>query len=152
MINGVPEDILVNEENRETREVVGWLECISGEEKGKRYYLYSGENYVGNKNYNEIYLPTDPTISAFKHCVVFYDSEECIFYFGLGWGNSFVRLNGKILLMYQELRSGDRLTIGLEEFLFVSRFDMPEDMVRSGFAEGSERTPQCEPLEEWLPG
>lgn len=42
MINGVPEDILVNEENRETREVVGWLDCISGNEKGKRYYLYSG--------------------------------------------------------------------------------------------------------------
>lgn len=82
--------------------------------------------------------------------MVFYDSEECIFYFGLS--KCIVRLNGKILLTYQELRSGDRLTIGLEEFLFVSRFDMPEDMVRSGFAEGSERTPQCEPLEEWLPG
>lgn len=101
------------------QKTTGWLVCIDGPEKGKDYRLHNDNNYIGRSTRNDVSIPSDNTVSSEKHCVVTYDREDRLFYVGLSGGASIVRLNGKPVLMTQEIKSGDRLKIGQGTFLFV---------------------------------
>lgn len=105
--------------SKKEQRTTGWLVCIDGPEKGKDYHLHNDNNYIGRNSGNDVCIAADATVSGSKHCVVTYDREERIFYVGLASGGSIVRLNGKPVLMTQELKSGDRLKIGQGTFLFV---------------------------------
>lgn len=105
--------------SKNEQRTTGWLVCIDGPEKGKDYRLHNDNNYIGRNTGNDVCIPADATVSASKHCVVTYDREDRMFYVGLSGGASIVRLNGKPVLMTQELKNGDRLKIGQGTFLFV---------------------------------
>lgn len=105
--------------SKKEQKTTGWLVCISGPEKGKDYRLHNDNNFIGRNQSNDVCIPVDATVSGEKHCVITYDRVDRIFYIGLSAGASIIRLNGRPVLMTQELKSGDRIQIGQGMFLFV---------------------------------
>lgn len=105
--------------SKKEQKTTGWLVCISGPEKGKDYRLHNDNNFIGRNQSNDVSIPVDATVSGEKHCVITYDRVDRIFYIGLSAGASIIRLNGRPVLMTQELKHGDRIQIGQGMFLFV---------------------------------
>lgn len=99
--------------------VTGWLVCVDGPEKGKDYRLHNANNYIGRSPGMDICISGDLMVFEDKHAVVAYNSQENNFFFSPSGGKSIVRLNGKPVLMPQEIKYGDRLQIGRTVFLFV---------------------------------
>lgn len=60
--------------NQQSREVVGWVVIMSGEQKGKDFRLFPGRNVVGTSADCDIVL-TDAYLSS-KHCAVRYEDEQ----------------------------------------------------------------------------
>ncbi len=99
--------------------VVGWLVCISGEEKGRDYRIHSDNNFIGRSERMDICIRGDETISRENHAIVSFDMVDKIYYFSPGDGRSIVRHNGKAMFQTVELKSHDHLTIGKTELVFV---------------------------------
>ncbi len=99
--------------------VVGWLVCVSGSEKGRDYKVHAENNYIGRSEKMDICVRGDETISRENHATITYDSADRAFYFTPGSGRSIVRLNGKALLMTQEIKAYDRIVLGTTELVFV---------------------------------
>jgi hypothetical protein len=57
-----------------TREVVGWVVVMGGEQQGKDFRLCSGKNLVGTGADCDVVL-TDPYLSA-RHCVIRYEEGQ----------------------------------------------------------------------------
>lgn len=104
---------------RSAQPITGWLVCIEGPEKGKDYRLHDENNFIGRSSQMDVCISGDRTVSEDRHAVITYDSQERKFFFALSGGSSIVRLNGKAVLMTQEIKYGDRLQIGQGTFLFV---------------------------------
>lgn len=105
--------------SKKEQKTTGWLVCIAGPELGKDYRLHNDNNFIGRNQSNDVCIPADATVSGDKHCVITYDRVDRIFYIGLSAGASIIRLNGRPVLMTQELKTGDRIQIGQGTFLFV---------------------------------
>ncbi len=104
---------------RSAMAITGWLVCIDGPEKGKDYRLHDENNFIGRSARMDVSIASDRTVSEDRHAVITYDSQERKFFFALAGGSSIVRLNGKAVLMTQEIQSGDRLQIGQGTFMFI---------------------------------
>lgn len=104
---------------RSAQPITGWLVCIDGPEKGKDYRLHDENNFIGRSSRMDVCIAGDRTVSEDRHAVITYDSQERKFYFALSGGSSIVRLNGKAVLMTQEVKYGDRIQIGQGTFLFI---------------------------------
>ena len=105
--------------SRSALPIAGWLVCIEGPEKGKDYRLHYENNFIGRGARMDVCLSGDRTVSEDRHAVITYDSQERKFFFALSGGSSIVRLNGKAVLMTQEINNGDKLQIGQGTFQFV---------------------------------
>ncbi len=105
--------------SRSEQPITGWLVCIDGPEKGKDYRLHDENNFIGRSSRMDVCIAGDRTVSEERHAVITYDSQEKKFYFALSGGSSIVRLNGKAVLMTQEVQYGDRIQIGQGTFLFI---------------------------------
>ncbi len=99
--------------------VVGWLVCTEGSEKGRDFRIHSGRNFIGRAMTNDIYLPSDISISR-KH-------EGCIIYEPKK--NSFIIMNGEGAAIYVNgspidkpyiLKDYDEISIGSYKFDFVA--------------------------------
>lgn len=99
--------------------VVGWLVCVSGEEKGKDYRIHADNNFIGRSDRMDICIRGDETISRENHAIISYDMVDKIFFFSPGDGRSIVRYNGKALFQTTELKAHDRIIIGKTELIFV---------------------------------
>ena len=99
--------------------VVGWLVCISGEEKGRDYRIHADNNFIGRSERMDICIRGDETISRENHAIISYDTVDRIFYFSPGDGRSIVRYNGKALFQTTQLKSHDHIIIGKTELIFV---------------------------------
>lgn len=99
--------------------VVGWLVCVSGEEKGRDYRIHADNNFIGRSERMDICIRGDETISRENHAIISYDTVDQLFYFSPGDGRSIVRYNGKALFQTTELKSHDRIIIGKTELIFV---------------------------------
>jgi hypothetical protein len=60
--------------NQGSREVVGWVVILGGEQKGKDFRLFPGRNVVGTSADCDIVL-TDAYLSS-KHCAIRYEDEQ----------------------------------------------------------------------------
>lgn len=116
--DGGPSDP-VDAETIRLPKLTGWLVGIQGPAWGRSFQLSEECNYIGSGPLNEVCIPQDATLSAEKHCVIAYDDVDRRFYVGTGQGKSILRLNGRPVLMTQELKKGDQLTIGMGTYLFV---------------------------------
>ena len=102
-----------------TDPVVGWLVCLSGNEKGRDYRIHADNNFIGRDRHMDICISGDETISRDKHAVIAYDNRDRVFYFAPGDGRSIVRLNGKAVLSTTEIKAYDKIELGKTELLFV---------------------------------
>ena len=99
--------------------VVGWLVCIEGPARGTDYRIRPGYNYMGRASHMDICISGDNKIGREKHAMIGYDPEERVFFFGPADGKSIVRLNGKMVMVPEQLKSYDVLTVGSTKLMFV---------------------------------
>ena len=103
--------------------VVGWLVCVDGREKGRDYRIHADNNYIGRSDRMDVCVRGDETISRDNHAIISYDMVDNKYYFSPGDGRAIARLNDKAIFQTQELKKGDRITIGRTVFLFVPLCD-----------------------------
>ena len=99
--------------------VVGWLVCVSGSEMGRDYKIHSDNNYMGRSEKMDICIRGDETISRENHATITYDGRERVFYFTPGESRSIVRLNGKAVMMTNEIKAYDKIELGITELMFI---------------------------------
>ena len=98
---------------------VGWLVCVEGPARGTDYRIRAGYNFIGRAEHMDICVRGDRKIRREKHALLAYDQEERVFFFGPADGRSIVRVNGKMVMNPQEIRSRDVLTVGVTKLMFV---------------------------------
>lgn len=101
-----------------TQPIVGWLVCMTGDERGKDYRLHAGKNFIGRSPSMDVVLVDDKTISRNKHCSVIYDPKGNTFYASAEGGN-LMYLNDEMLETSTEIKEGDLITIGETKLMFV---------------------------------
>ncbi len=99
---------------------VGWLVCISGVNKGRDYRLHSENNYIGRDDRMDVCIKGDEHVSRENQAIVTYDETESSFYLSSGMGRSIVRLNGTSITNQVVLKSGDKISFGETELMFVA--------------------------------
>lgn len=98
---------------------VGWLVCVEGPARGTDYRIRAGYNFIGRAEHMDICVRGDRKIRREKHALLAYDQEERVFFFGPADGRSIVRVNGKMVMNPQEIRSRDVLTVGATKLMFI---------------------------------
>ena len=99
--------------------VVGWLVCTKGLGKGRDYKLYHGWNRIGRGIGMDIYLPDDKKISSDNQIAVVFDDRKSEFHIVNQMG-SLTYLNGKNITETYLLNTGDVITMGDTELVFVA--------------------------------
>ncbi len=100
--------------------VVGWLVCISENNFGKSFNIYSGNNSIGRNNENRIVLSRDSSISRLNHAFIAFDPKNCLFYVRPGDGSGLVYVNGDLVNSFVALRMYDILELGNTKLMFIS--------------------------------
>ena len=99
--------------------VVGWLVCISGEEKGKDFRLMPRLNRIGSGPENDVCIKGDDTISRLDQLRIGYDAKHNTFTAVCGSGKNLNYLNDQPIYSEKPLSSYDLLEIGKTQFYFV---------------------------------
>lgn len=99
--------------------VVGWIVCIGGPARGKDYRLYHGWNRIGRNISMDIYIPEDKKISRDSHAGIVYDEKSSKFHL-VNQNGALTYLNGKLLIDTSEIISGDKITMGDSDFIFIA--------------------------------
>lgn len=98
--------------------VVGWLVCISGEDKGRDFRIKAGRNSIGRANTNDIVLRSDATVSREGHAEIVYDHRSNRTFIVSG-NSTEVMVGGVIVTAPKELFGRDRIRIGQTDFVFA---------------------------------
>lgn len=99
--------------------VVGWLVCTKGIGKGRDYRLYHGWNRIGRGMNMDIYLPDDKKVSSDTQIAIVFDDRKSEFHIVNQMG-SLTYLNGKNVTETQVLTTGDVITMGDTELIFIA--------------------------------
>ena len=111
--------VAVIEQKTGINPVVGWMVCVDGEGRGKDYHLHGGNNFIGRNPSMDICLERDKAVSRENHGTISYDDRHKAYYAAPGTGQNIIYLNGKPLLMIQELKAYDRLEVGNTTLMFI---------------------------------
>lgn len=98
--------------------VVGWLVCIKGENKGASYNLYTGKNFIGRNNDNDIILK-DKTVSRQRHGNIVYEPKAGMFLAAPSESRELYYLNDQVVLSQMALTPYDIISLGESELLFI---------------------------------
>lgn len=101
------------------KNVVGWLVAVKGPHKGKDFRLQTGRNFIGRDDMMDVCLRYDNAVSRNKHAVLLYEPKGCTFFITPGESHELAYLNGEVLLDAKPLKSGDILTLGRSDLMFV---------------------------------
>ena len=101
------------------KNVVGWLVAVKGPHKGKDFRLQTGRNFIGRDDLMDVCLRYDNAVSRNKHAVLLYEPKGCTFFVTPGESHELAYLNGEVLLDAKPLKSGDILTLGRSDLMFV---------------------------------
>lgn len=112
--NDSPPTVAVYQKN-----VVGWLVAVKGPHKGKDFRLQTGRNFIGRDDMMDVCLRYDNAVSRNKHAVLLYEPKGCTFFITPGESHELAYLNGEVLLDAKPLKSGDILTLGRSDLMFV---------------------------------
>ena len=126
---GRPIDRPTNEDANKAqfRPVVGWMVCISGEQRGTTFELHDGDNFISRpdngKMAKDCSIPlTDRLVGREKTADIFYDKENHLFIASrISGAKTVCRLNGKkpIINNEVELTRYDKVTIGNTVLMLV---------------------------------
>lgn len=101
------------------RPIVGWLVCINGPEKGKDYRLFTGKNWIGRSEKNDVSIKKDNTISGEKQAAVAYESKKGRFHLIDSDGSNTNYLNDEPIYGQAELKPYDVIEMGKTRLVFV---------------------------------
>ncbi len=96
----------------------GWLVCVKGLDYGRSFPLYAGFNRIGRGAGNDVVL-RDAQVSREEHCSVVYEEKKNVFYVFPKAGN-LSYLEGEMVEGAQELRSGQKITLGETDLEFAA--------------------------------
>lgn len=99
--------------------VVGWLVCVSGEQKGQDFRLQSGFNRIGRDRNMEVVIPKDRTISRDTHCSVVYDGKSNETFLVPGNG-TLTYYKNEMVQKAVKLHSGDEIALGENKYIYIS--------------------------------
>lgn len=99
--------------------ITGWIVCIKGPARGKDFRLYHGWNRMGRNMSMDIYVPDDKKISADSHAAIVFDDKKSKFFL-VNENGALTYLNGEQLTQSTEILSGDKITAGDSEFIFIA--------------------------------
>ena len=100
--------------------VVGWLVVVKGPGRGRALGLGYGFHSIGRDLGQRVRLDFgDQQISRQNHAKLLYDARSRRFFMTPAEGINPVYIHGEALLVPTEIKSGDRLTVGETELLFV---------------------------------
>lgn len=104
-----------------TEPVVGWMVCVGGVHCGQDFRIKSGRNFVGRSGAMDVCLSGDMAVSRDRHLVVTYDPKSDAFFAQPGDTSSALSyLNDAPLLEATPLKTGDKLTVGETDLIFVA--------------------------------
>ena len=98
--------------------VAGWLVCIKGEDRGRDYRIYRGNNFLGRDYGMDIRIENDESVSRKNHCSIIYEPRQGKFY--VKPMENMVYIDGKLLGESQEIVSGQEMEIGNSTFVFIA--------------------------------
>lgn len=101
-----------------TELITGWIVCVKGPPRGKDYGLYHGKNRMGRGLDMDIYIPDDRAISRDEHATIVYEEHNNEFFLVNCRGSSTL-LNGMPTEEVNRLESGDMITMGESDFVFI---------------------------------
>ena len=84
-------------------EVVGWVVCIEGSDKGTGFPLKTGRNFIGRNANQDIVLAKDRTVSRDKHAIIVYEPRQRKFIVQPGDSRGLFYLNDEVVLGSKEL-------------------------------------------------
>lgn len=121
----VEEKEIINEKTilyveEKERELVGWLVCIYGPEKGKDYKIYSEKNFIGRAQDMEISIKLDKNIEDRNHCFITYNPKQRRFVISPGEAKSIIYVRNKAIYETNEIFNYDILEIGNSRFIFIA--------------------------------
>lgn len=95
------------------------LKCILGNNIGDVYCIREGENSIGRNSNNDICINNDLLVSRAQHAFVCANKKN----YEIKAGNSkgFFYVNGKVVLLSENLKNGDIVKIGKSELIFYTK-------------------------------
>jgi len=102
-----------------TEPVVGWLICLTGGHFGEDFRLKSGRNFIGRSTEMDVVIAKDSAVSREKHAIVVYEPKGRKFLAMPGEAKELCYLNGDVVLTPVEINSGDKLSLGETELMFI---------------------------------
>lgn len=123
--NGAPREITTSQQTvgfmvREQGidPTVGWLVCIAGPERGKDFRIRSERNLIGRAPQMHIAI-NDDSVSRENHASIIFNPIKSGFKIQPGESRGLVYLNGEEVLQPMDLKSGDKISLGASELMFV---------------------------------
>ena len=98
--------------------VVGWLTCISGEDKGKSFQLWGKINTIGSDESEDVCIHGDPSVSH-DHAHLAYDAKHNAFSILLGSGSSLLYLNDEPVYTPTMINAYDIIELGDTKLIFI---------------------------------
>ena len=100
-------------------EVVGWVVCIEGSDKGTGFPLKTGRNFIGRNANQDIVLAKDRTVSRDKHAIIVYEPRQRKFIVQPGDSRGLFYLNDEVVLGSKELNAYDVILVGETKLAFI---------------------------------
>ena len=115
-------------------DVVGWLVCIEGGDKGTGFPLKSGRNFIGRNANQDVVIAKDRSVSRDKHAIIVYEPRQRKFIVQPGDSRGLFYLNNNVVLGAEQLQAYDVLYIGETKLVFIpfcgDKFSWDEGLVR----------------------
>ncbi len=100
------------------QECVGIIECIFGDNKGKKYILHKGINRIGNSYQMDVRIENDLLVTHDNHCSLIFDDNKKRFSIVPSAG-TVTYLNNELLKRKKIIRENDTFRIGRSDYKVV---------------------------------
>ena len=109
---------IVNENG--VTEVMGWLVCLDGKNRGADFKIHGEKNTIGRGSENDINLDFDSAISKGVNAIIAYDNRNNKFFLYQSNSLNNMYINGDLLLTPVQLKDYDIIEIGNTKMIFRS--------------------------------
>lgn len=99
--------------------VVGWLVCVSGNDRGADFRIHPEKNTIGRAEGNDIRITKDQTVSRENHATIIYDPKKKNFRLLAGGGRGLVYVNDEVIDFSTPLKANDIIELGETKLMFV---------------------------------
>ena len=100
-------------------ELVGWLVCVEGPDRGRDYPLRAEENALGRAPAMDICIANDAAVSRHRHCAIVFDVVKVTFVLLPGDSASLLYLNGESIRSSRHLKRDDVIDVGRTKLVFI---------------------------------